>query len=219
MSEERRWPTGWPRRWAPSWGTTAPRSGCAAGTARSPAPRAPGARRALAARCAGCCGRPGELGLGRAYVAGEIDIEDDVFAAFAALSSPAGWPGTRPAGASGGGTGSLLGTALALGAIGPTARRRRRRPARRRPAAQPAPRPAGDHPPLRRRQRLLPVVLGPSMVYSCAVWAAPSSGLEDAQRAKLDLVCRKLELRPGGGCSTSAAAGAAWPSTPPSATA
>ncbi|MCW2578604.1 MAG: cyclopropane-fatty-acyl-phospholipid synthase, partial [Blastococcus sp.] len=30
---------------------------------------------------------PGQLGLGRAYVAGEIDIEGDVFAVFAALSS------------------------------------------------------------------------------------------------------------------------------------
>ena len=30
---------------------------------------------------------PGQLGLGRAYVAGEIDMEDDVFATFAALRS------------------------------------------------------------------------------------------------------------------------------------
>ena len=30
---------------------------------------------------------PGQLGLGRAYVAGEIDMEDDVFATFTALRS------------------------------------------------------------------------------------------------------------------------------------
>ncbi|MGO4754828.1 class I SAM-dependent methyltransferase, partial [Streptomyces sp. 2MCAF27] len=49
------------------------------------------------------------------------------------------------------------------------------------------------------------LVLGPSMVYSCAYWegaeaegtGAEGATLEDAQRAKLDLVCRKLALRPG----------------------
>lgn len=39
-------------------------------------------------------------------------------------------------------------------------------------------------------------VLGPSMVYSCAYWS-PGSTLEEAQRDKLDLVCRKLGLQPG----------------------
>jgi len=34
------------------------------------------------------------------------------------------------------------------------------------------------------------------MVYSCAYWATPSQSLESAQVAKLDLVCRKLRLRP-----------------------
>jgi cyclopropane-fatty-acyl-phospholipid synthase len=46
------------------------------------------------------------------------------------------------------------------------------------------------------------LVLGPSLVYSCAYWQGdPSSGsgdtLEQAQEAKLDLVCRKLALREG----------------------
>ena len=44
------------------------------------------------------------------------------------------------------------------------------------------------------------LVLGPTMVYSCAYFEQPpSSGytLEDAQRAKLDLVARKLGLAPG----------------------
>ena len=44
------------------------------------------------------------------------------------------------------------------------------------------------------------LVLGPSMIYSCAYFEqAPSAGytLEDAQRAKLDLVARKLGLTPG----------------------
>ena len=39
-------------------------------------------------------------------------------------------------------------------------------------------------------------MLGESMVYTCAYWPHAST-LEDAQRAKLDLVCRKLGLVPG----------------------
>jgi cyclopropane-fatty-acyl-phospholipid synthase len=35
------------------------------------------------------------------------------------------------------------------------------------------------------------------MVYSCAYFERPDVSLEEAQRAKLDLVCRKLMLRPG----------------------
>ncbi|NUS17502.1 MAG: methyltransferase domain-containing protein, partial [Streptomyces sp.] len=41
------------------------------------------------------------------------------------------------------------------------------------------------------------LVLGPSMVYSCAVWPDEGTTLEQAQAAKLDLVCRKLDLREG----------------------
>uniref|UniRef100_UPI0015F12300 SAM-dependent methyltransferase n=1 Tax=Streptomyces phytophilus TaxID=722715 RepID=UPI0015F12300 len=40
------------------------------------------------------------------------------------------------------------------------------------------------------------LVLGPSMVYSCAYWDDGDT-LEDAQAAKLDLVCRKLGLKEG----------------------
>ena len=35
------------------------------------------------------------------------------------------------------------------------------------------------------------------MVYSCAYFRSPHDTLDEAQRAKLDLVCRKLRLRPG----------------------
>jgi len=41
------------------------------------------------------------------------------------------------------------------------------------------------------------LVLGPSLVYSCGVWADEQVGLEAAQEAKLDLICRKLGLKPG----------------------
>jgi len=39
-------------------------------------------------------------------------------------------------------------------------------------------------------------MLGPRMVYTCAYWRE-ASDLEEAQTAKLDLVCRKVGLRPG----------------------
>jgi cyclopropane-fatty-acyl-phospholipid synthase len=39
--------------------------------------------------------------------------------------------------------------------------------------------------------------LDEQMVYTCAYFPTPSTPLEDAQRAKMDLVCRKLRLRPG----------------------
>lgn len=39
--------------------------------------------------------------------------------------------------------------------------------------------------------------LDPEMVYSCAYFTDWEKSLEEAQRAKLDLICRKLRLRPG----------------------
>lgn len=39
-------------------------------------------------------------------------------------------------------------------------------------------------------------MLGPTMAYTCAYWKDANS-LEEAQNAKYDLVCRKLQLKPG----------------------
>ena len=39
--------------------------------------------------------------------------------------------------------------------------------------------------------------LDETMTYSCALFEAGTETLEDAQRAKLELICRKLELEPG----------------------
>lgn len=41
------------------------------------------------------------------------------------------------------------------------------------------------------------LVLGPTMVYSCAYFATPNDTLEEAQTRKLDVICRKLRLEPG----------------------
>jgi cyclopropane-fatty-acyl-phospholipid synthase len=142
---------------------------------------------------------PDEVGLARAYVAGELDVEDDLYAPFAALSSigrlaPGESPGPTLAERL-----ALVRTVLALGGLG----------------REPAPPPEEVR--LRRYGRLhskrrdaaaiahhydigndfYELVLGPSMVYSCAVWDDETVGLEAAQEAKLDLVCRKLALRPG----------------------
>jgi cyclopropane-fatty-acyl-phospholipid synthase len=143
---------------------------------------------------------PGQLGLSRAYVAGEIDVEGDVFATFAALSSVGRLADTGPmASPTPRERLGLLGTALRLGAIGPEPvppaeeadlGRIGRRHSRSRDAAAIA-----HHYDV--GNDFYALVLGPSMVYSCAVWASEDAGLEAAQAAKLDLVCRKLGLTPG----------------------
>ena len=43
---------------------------------------------------------------------------------------------------------------------------------------------------------LYAAMLGKRLVYSCGYWRA-ADNLDDAQEAKLDLVCRKLQLQPG----------------------
>jgi len=142
---------------------------------------------------------PDEVGLARAYVAGELDAEGDLYAAFAALSSTGRLaPGESPSPSLAERL-ALVRTGLALGVIG----------------REPAPPPEEVR--LRRYGRLhskrrdaaaiahhydigndfYRLVLGPSMVYSCAVWEDETVGLEAAQAAKLDLVCRKLGLGPG----------------------
>ena len=162
---------------------------------------------------------PGQLGLSRAYVAGEIDAPGDIFTAFSALSSAGKFaePGPfRPLSA--GELWLLLRTAVRLGAIGPNpapppeearvARKGRMHSQRRDAAAISHHYDVGND--------FYALVLGPSMVYSCAVWpetaeagAGPDHGVEDhrgpgaddgldaAQEEKLDLVCRKLGLQPG----------------------
>ncbi|MGP3971805.1 class I SAM-dependent methyltransferase [Streptomyces sp. 6N223] len=144
--------------------------------------------------------RPGELGLARAWVAGEIDIEGDLYAALDALAEHL-WerdPGRPPAGA-----GAALAAARELLALAGPA------------AVVPPPPPreemrrrTGPLHSLRRDRRAIShhydvgndfyeLVLGPSMVYSCAVWDKESATLEEAQDAKLELICRKLALREG----------------------
>jgi cyclopropane-fatty-acyl-phospholipid synthase len=143
---------------------------------------------------------PGELGLARAYVAGELDaVGDDLYAAFAALSSAGRLAPGESGGPSVADRVALVRTGLALGVVGREpppppeevrVARYGRRHSRRRDAAA-----VSHHYDV--GNEFYRLVLGPSMVYSCAVWDDESVGLEAAQEAKLDLVCRKLALQPG----------------------
>ena len=49
--------------------------------------------------------------------------------------------------------------------------------------------------------------LDEQMLYTCAYFATPAATLEEAQRAKMDYVCRKVWLRPG---ETVVEAGCGW---------
>ncbi|MFJ4675520.1 MULTISPECIES: class I SAM-dependent methyltransferase [unclassified Kitasatospora] len=139
--------------------------------------------------------QPGELGLADAWISGELDVEGDLAEALSAVRrelagrrlgrpSPGSWP-------------ALLSAAARLGAVGP-----------------PPPRPGGRarvrgalH--SRGRDRAVishhydlsnefyALLLGPAMAYSCAYYTSDDQSLEAAQQAKFDLICRKLDLRPG----------------------
>ncbi|AOP45485.1 SAM-dependent methyltransferase [Streptomyces lydicus] len=153
--------------------------------------------------------KPGELGLARGWVAGDLDIEGDLYEALdllagllwerdAATASPRAAalralarPELRAAAR------ELL--ALAGAPVPPT------------PPAEEVRRRRGPlHTLLRDKEAIshhydvgndfYALVLGPSMVYSCAYWGTdedPAASLEDAQRDKLDLICRKLGLKEG----------------------
>lgn len=176
--------------------------------------------------------KPGELGLARAWVAGDLRVEGDLFelldrvaVLFWERPAPADPPPppakARPTGLarlrpplphlpdrSAGDTGTLAllrdrGARAAVRELitlaGPW-------PAPAPPPEEAARRGGPQHSKSRDRQAVshhydvgnefYGHVLGPSMVYSCAYWS-PGSTLEEAQRDKLDLVCRKLALAPG----------------------
>jgi cyclopropane-fatty-acyl-phospholipid synthase len=132
---------------------------------------------------------PGELGIGRAYVAGEIDLEGDVFQALELRHRA---PRLQL-------TAAQWREALALvGAAGlrplphppEEAHLHGRRHSKERDAAAIA-----HHYDV--SNEFYEMVLGPSMTYSCALFATPATSLEDAQAAKHELVSRKLALEPG----------------------
>jgi cyclopropane-fatty-acyl-phospholipid synthase len=133
---------------------------------------------------------PGELGMARAYVAGDLDIEGSIWDLLAMrdrmpnvrLEPPVmlelvrelgGWREIRP--------------------IAPPpeeVRLKGRRHSRARDAAA-----ISHHYDV--SNEFYRLVLGPSLTYSCAVFHDPSDTLEQAQENKYELICRKLGLEPG----------------------
>src|SRR2546426_4214242 len=134
---------------------------------------------------------PGEHGLGRADVWGEIDVDalDAVIALLGRWHAPP----------------LSLRQRLRFGASAVRAAGLHRRPLP--PAAE-------LRPPRRRRHtkrrdaeavrhhydvsnEFFALFLDETMTYSCALFEEGTQALEDAQRAKLELICRKLALEPG----------------------
>jgi len=143
---------------------------------------------------------PGDLGVARAYVMGDLDVEGahpgDPYEVMRMLMSRLRFRVPPPA--------ELLRIVRGLGLNN----------------LKPPPPPPQEHLPRWRRvlegmrhskerdavaiqhhydvsNRFYELVLGPSMTYTCAVFGAEDTSLEDAQAEKYDLVCRKLGLRPG----------------------
>ncbi|MER5940270.1 cyclopropane-fatty-acyl-phospholipid synthase family protein [Streptomyces sp. NPDC001928] len=145
--------------------------------------------------------KPGELGLARAWVAGDLEIEGDLYTALDLLAGLV-WERGEDA------------RSLAQALRDPEVRAAVRGLVKLGglpfpPAPPPEEVRRHGHLHTKRTDRraishhydvgndFYEIVLGPSMVYSCAYWPAPDSTLETAQRDKLDLICRKLGLRPG----------------------
>ncbi len=138
---------------------------------------------------------PGELGLGRAYVAGDIEIDGDIFGVIETLRNRApDLQRLRP---------NVIRAALVsarkLGALN-------------KPPEPPAEeiRPHGLRHSKRRDAQAVghhydvgndfyALVLGSSMTYSCARFERADSTLEQAQASKHELICRKLGLHGGDG--------------------
>lgn len=140
---------------------------------------------------------PNELGLVRAYVSGELEIDGDIFHALS-LRNRFGTPtehvsldfdlGDRI---------RIIRALKDLGALGrplapppEEARLRGRRHSKSRDAAA-----ISHHYDV--SNDFYRLLLGPTMTYSCAYFRGKGTTLDDAQAAKHDLICRKLGLAPG----------------------
>lgn len=137
---------------------------------------------------------PDELGLSRAYVAGDIDVEGDLAAVF---DQPESLAVNRPVGFRRADRVRAVQTIARLGGLGlpprPPAEESRlsgRRHTRRRDAAAIA-----HHYDV--GNAFYRLLLGETLTYSCAYFAEPSYSLDQAQLAKCELISRKLGLRPG----------------------
>lgn len=132
---------------------------------------------------------PGELGLGRAFVMGDVEIEGDIVEVLALLEHAAASHRLRPRA-----VWAAARAARRSGVLGPPL-----------PAPPEEAHPRGVRHSARRDATAVRhhydvgndfyrIVLGPTLAYSCARFTEEHSTLEAAQKAKFELVCRKLGL-------------------------
>ncbi len=141
---------------------------------------------------------PGELGLARAYVAGDLQLDGSIFDLLALRDAIVDDDGeVHDAGITTRMLPEFFRAAAALGVLG-----------------GPPPAPATEvklsgmrH--LRSRDaqaishhydvsnEFYRLILGETMTYSCGYWASETFDLDDAQTAKYELISRKLDLQPG----------------------
>jgi cyclopropane-fatty-acyl-phospholipid synthase len=135
---------------------------------------------------------PGDLGIARAYITNHLDVRGDFYQALVTLRDYVKRPIPFKA---------LSKLALA---VGPTSIIRPKLPLE---EATPRYRRGFLHSLSRDKSAIehhydvsnafYSRILGPTMVYSCAVFQSEDSSLEEAQLEKIDLICRKLDLKPG----------------------
>jgi cyclopropane-fatty-acyl-phospholipid synthase len=139
---------------------------------------------------------PGELGAAQAYVSGDLDVDGDLVVALEHVWSQAGEKQLTPMRPSPATLVRLVTTAARLGAFGmpltppgPQARLSGR-------LHSPSRDKAAIHHHYDLSNEFYRLILDPTMAYSCGYWEGgqANSTLEQAQRDKLDRICRKLRL-------------------------
>lgn len=142
---------------------------------------------------------PGELGLAEAYITGDIDLAEDLGDGLRAMRRAVRERGLTPPAPGLADRVKAAGLALRLGAVGP----RPPVPAARAGLSGALHSKARDRAAISHHYDLsnafYTLLLDETMAYSCGYWTsdAPDYGPADAQRDKLELICRKLGLRPG----------------------
>ena len=133
---------------------------------------------------------PGQLGIGRAYVAGELDVDDldGLIELLNTFSAPSLDASAR--------------ARLALAAVRacglsapPPIPQSELRPRGRRHSRERDARAVRHHYDV--SNEFFGLFLDESMTYSCAIFSRGAQTLEEAQEAKRELICRKLALAPG----------------------
>ncbi len=135
-------------------------------------------------------GAPGQLGLSRAYVSGELEVDDldGVLDLYYRWTPPAllPWERLRLGLAAARAAGAAMAPSVPLAELRPKGMRHSR---------------SRDARAVRHHYDVsndfFALFLDPSMTYSCAFFSRNGQSLESAQQAKLELTCRKLGLQAG----------------------